>query len=62
MLESRLAETARRAQEEIERIKLDTNFTRNETEHEGLGRHAPIVSARRAIVAQIKQEARLLIT
>ena len=61
VLESRLAETARDAQEEIERIKVETNFTRNEAEHEGLGRHAPIVRARRAIVARIKQEARLLI-
>jgi hypothetical protein len=59
--DSKLAEIEKRGAGEVKRIKADSNFTENEAELEALGRHLPIVRARRQSATDINTQARALI-
>lgn len=60
VLESRLAEIARTAQGELERIRVETNFLAEEAEFDGLTEHVPALSAQRQRIEEIGKEARAL--
>ncbi len=60
LLDARLAEIARRAETEMEKIKVETNFAADTAEFEALDQHLPIVAAKRASVIEINTEARAL--
>jgi len=59
--DAKLAEIERRGTAELERIKFERSFADNEGEFEGLGRHLPIVRARRQSATEINTQARALI-
>jgi hypothetical protein len=59
--DAKLAEIEKRGAAELERIKVERNFTDNEGEFEGLGRHLPLVRARRQSATDINAQARALI-
>ncbi len=60
-LASRLAESAQRAQIEMQQIKTAANFTANEAELSQLSQHVPIVAAQHDAAARINAEARPLL-
>ena len=59
--DAKLAEIEKRGAGELERIKVESNFTDNEAEFEALSRHLPIVRARRQSATDINSQARGLI-
>ena len=62
VLDSRLADIARRADADAQKIRTDTHFDAAQAEFDGLVRHIPIVAAKREAVAEINGEARALIS
>ena len=56
--DGRLAEIARTAQAELERIRVETNFLAEEAEFEALTVHVPALAAQRERVEEIGKEAR----
>lgn len=60
MLESRLADIARRAEQEIESIKTETALVSAEEELQRLTAHLPVIIAQRTEAAKISAEARAL--
>ena len=62
VLDSRLADIARRADADAQKIRTDTHFEEAQAEFDGLVRHLPIVAAKREAVAEINSEARVLIS
>lgn len=60
VLDSRLAEIARTAQADLERIRVETNFLAEEAEFEGLTEHIPALAAQRQRIEEIGKEARAL--
>jgi len=62
VLESRLADIARRADADAQKIRTDTHFDAAQAEFDGLVRHIPIVAAKRDAVAEINREARALMS
>jgi predicted GTPase len=62
VLEGRLADIARRADAEAQKIKTDTRFDAAQGEFDGLVRHIPIVAAKREAVVEINGEARALMS
>lgn len=59
--DTKLAEIEQHGNAELERIKVETNFNDNEAEFDALGRHLPIVRARRESATDINSQARGLI-
>jgi hypothetical protein len=59
--EAKLAEIEKRGAGEVKRIKAESSFTENEAEFAALGRHLPIVRARRESATDINAQARALI-
>ena len=59
--DAKLAEIDRRAREQSDGIRSETDFDAKEAEHEALGRHLPIVKARLDSVEEINTQARQLI-
>lgn len=59
--DAKLAEIEKRGADELERIKAESDFRDNEAEFEALGRHLPIVRARRKSATDINSQARGLI-
>lgn len=60
VLDGRLAEIARTAQSELERIRVETNFLAEEAEAEALAEHVPALAALRERIEDIGKEARAL--
>jgi hypothetical protein len=60
VLDGRLAEIARTAQAELERIRVETNFLAEEAEFDGLSEHVPALAAQRQRIEEIGKEARSL--
>ncbi len=58
--DGRLAEIARTAQAELERIRVETNFLAEEAEFEALNEHVPALAAQRERIEAIGKEARAL--
>jgi hypothetical protein len=58
VLDGRLAEIARRAQGEQERIRVETNFLAQESEQQALATHLPVLAAARERIEAIGKEAR----
>jgi translation elongation factor EF-Ts len=58
VLDGRLAEFARNAQAELERIRVESNFLAEEAEFEALSEHVPALAAQRERIEQIGKEAR----
>jgi predicted GTPase len=59
--DAKLAEIESRGAAELDRIKAEKNFADNEAEFEALGRHLPIVRARRQSATDINTQALALI-
>jgi hypothetical protein len=60
VLDTRLAEIARTAQAELERIRVETDFLAEEAEFDALTEHLPALAAQRERIAEIGKEARAL--
>jgi hypothetical protein len=60
VLDGRLADIARSAQAELERIRVETNFLAEEAELEALAAHVPALAAQRERIESIAREARTL--
>jgi hypothetical protein len=60
VLDGRLADIARSAQADMERIRVETNFLAEEAEHEALVENVPALAAQRERIDQIGNEARSL--
>lgn len=58
VLDGRLADFARSAQGELERIRVESNFLAEEAEFEALSEHVPALAAQRERIEQIGKEAR----
>ena len=58
--DGRLAEIARTAQAELERIRVETNFLAEEAESDALSEHVPALAAQRERIEAIGKEARAL--
>jgi len=61
VLDSRLADIARAAQGELERIRVETNFLAEEAEHEALDANIPALESQRERIDTIGREARTLV-
>jgi tRNA U34 5-carboxymethylaminomethyl modifying GTPase MnmE/TrmE len=61
VLDGRLAEIARTAQAELERIRVETNFLAEEAELAALEEHVPALAAQRERIEAIGKEARALV-
>jgi len=61
VVDGRLADIARSAQADLERIRVETNFLAEEAEYEGLIEHVPALGGQRERIAEIGKEARGLI-
>jgi hypothetical protein len=60
VLDGRLAEIARNAQAESERIRVETNFLAEEAEHQAVMAHLPVLAHSRERIEEIGKEARAL--
>jgi Dynamin family len=60
VLDGRLAEIARTAQAELERIRVETDFLAEEAEFNALTEHLPALAAQRERIEEISKEARAL--
>ena len=60
VLDGRLAEIARTAQAELERIRVETDFLAEEAEFNALSEHVPALAAQRERIEEIGKEARAL--
>ena len=58
VLDGRLADIARTAQAELERIRVETNFLAEEAEFNALTEHVPALAAQRERIEEIGKEAR----
>jgi len=61
VLDSRLADIARTAQSELERIRVETNFLAEEAECASLAEHVPALASQRERIEAIGKEARGLV-
>jgi hypothetical protein len=61
VLDSRLAEIARTAQADLERIRVETNFLAEEAELDALIEHLPALTSQSERIGEIGKEARALI-
>ncbi len=61
VLDGRLADIARTAQGELERIRVETNFLAEEAEHEALTVNLPALASQRERIETIGREARTLL-
>jgi len=61
VVDGRLADIARTAQAELERIRVETNFLAEEAEYEALVEHVPALAGQKERIGEIGKEARGLI-
>lgn len=61
VLEGRLADIARTAQAEQERIRVETNFLAEEGEQQALSAHAPVLANARQRIEDVSKEARRVV-